>query len=242
MNETEPNLETKAAEVKPEAKAVEPKPQASAAEPKLDTKAAEPAPAAKAAKPKPEFRNKIIFTLSILGVLAALVAAYLFGVQRKAQPPVFKPVSNPYDSAIYANGIIESDQASGENINIFPEVSGPITQVLAREGQPVTAGTPLFTIDDSVQRATTEQLRAQSDAALALLDELKAQPRPETLAIAKAQVELAEANLKAARDQYDKDRASYDMRPEIHQQDRAGHRRRRRQSGGSRPGRGPQAI
>ena len=213
MNETEPNLETKAAEVKPEAKAVEPKPQASAAEPKLDTKAAEPAPAAKAAKPKPEFRNKIIFTLSILGVLAALVAAYLFGVQRKAQPPVFKPVSNPYDSAIYANGIIESDQASGENINVFPEVSGPITQVLAREGQPVTAGAPLFTIDDSVQRATTGQIRAQSDAALALLDELKAQPRPETLAVTKAQVDLAEASLKAARDQSDKDRASYDMDP-----------------------------
>jgi HlyD family secretion protein len=51
---------------------------------------------------------------------------------------VFKPVSNPYDSAIYANGIIESDQPSGENINIFPEVSGPITKVLAREGQQVT--------------------------------------------------------------------------------------------------------
>jgi HlyD family secretion protein len=126
---------------------------------------------------------------------------------------VFKPVSNPYDSAIYANGIIESDQASGENINIFPEVSGPITQVLAREGQPVTAGTPLFTIDDSVQRATTGQLRAQSDAALALLDELRALPRPETLAVTKAQVDLAEASLKAARDQSDKDRASYDMDP-----------------------------
>ena len=157
----EPKPEAKATEPKPEAKATEPKPkpEAKAAEPKPEAKAAEPAPEAKAAKPKPEFRNKIIFTLSILGVLAALVAAYLFGMERKAQPPVFKPVSNPYDSAIYANGIIESDQASGENINIFPEVSGPITQVLVREGQQVTAGTPLFTIDDSVQRATTEQFR-----------------------------------------------------------------------------------
>jgi HlyD family secretion protein len=126
---------------------------------------------------------------------------------------VFKPVSNPYDSAIYANGIIESDQSSGENINIFPEVSGPITKVLAHEGQQVILGTPLFTIDDSVQRATTEQLRLQSEAALALLDELKAQPRPETLAIAVAQVGLAESNLKEARDQYDKDRASYDSDP-----------------------------
>ena len=207
----EPKPEVKAAEPMPNTNAAKPKAEAKAPEPKPEAKAAEPAPEAKATKPKPEYRNKIIFTLSILGVLAALVAAYRFGMERKAQPPVFKPVSNPYDSAIYANGIIESDQASGENINIFPEVSGPITQVLVREGQQVSAGTPLFSIDDSVQRATTEQLKSQSEAALAILDELKAEPRPETLAIAVSQVGLAESNLKAARDQYDKDRASYDM-------------------------------
>jgi HlyD family secretion protein len=101
-------------------------------------------------------------------------------MERKAQPPVFKPVSNPFDSAIYANGMIESDLPSGENINIFPEVSGPITKVFVQEGQQVSAGTPLFTIDDSVQRANTE---------------------------------LAAANLKVARDQYDKRRASYDADP-----------------------------
>jgi HlyD family secretion protein len=88
--------------------------------------------------------------------LAGLVAAFIFGIERKAQPPVFKPVSNPYESAIYANGIIESDQSSGAGINIYPEVSGPITRVLVREGQQVLAGTLLFTIDDSVQRATME--------------------------------------------------------------------------------------
>ena len=99
-----------------------------------------------------------------MGVLAALVAAYFFGMERKAQPPVFKPVSSPYDSAIYANGIIESDQSSGSNINIYPEVSGPITQVFVHEGQQVSAGAPLLTIDDSVQRATTEQLRLQAEA------------------------------------------------------------------------------
>jgi HlyD family secretion protein len=184
-----------------------------AAEPNSEAKAAESKPEAKAAKRKFEVRNKIIFTLSILGVLAALVAAYLFGMERKAQPPVFKPVSSPYDSAIYANGIIESDQSSGANINIYPEVSGPVTRVLVREGQPVSAGTPLFTIDDSVQRPTTEQLRLQSEAALALLEELKAQPREETLAIAVSQVGLAESNLKVARDEYDKRRTSYDIDP-----------------------------
>jgi HlyD family secretion protein len=227
----EPKPEAKAAETKPEAKAGEPKPEAKTAEPKSEAKAAEPKPEAKATEPKPEAkagepkpeakaasrkfeaRNKIIFTLSILGVLAALVAAYLFGRERKAQPPVFKPVSSPYESAIYANGIVESDQSSGENINIFPEVSGPITKVLVRDGQQVSAGTPLFTIDDSVQRPTTEQLKLQSEASLALLEELKAQPRKETLAISVSQVGLAESNLKVARDEYDKRRGSYDIDP-----------------------------
>ena len=181
MSADEPKPGDKAAEPKPEAKAAEPKSEAKAAEPKSEAKAAEPKPEAKPSKPKPEFRNKIIFTLSIVGVLAALVAAYLFAMQRKAQPPVFQPVSNPYASAIYANGMIESDQSSGENIDIFPEVSGPIIQVFVHEGQQVSAGAPLFTIEDSVQRAA---------------------------------VELAESNLKAARDQYDKRRASYDIDPE----------------------------
>jgi len=142
-----------------------------------------------------------------------LVAAYIFGMERKAQPPVFNPVSSPHDSAIFANGIVESDQPNGANININPEVSGPITKVLVQEGQQVSAGTPLFTIDDSVQRATTEQLRLQSAASLALLNELQAEPRPETLAIAKVQVDLAESNLKAAQDPYDKDLASFNIDP-----------------------------
>jgi len=173
----EPKIEVKL-ETKPAAKAgskpkteVELKPEAKADEAKAETKAA---------APKTTVGNKIIFTIAILGILAGLVAAYFFGLERKAQPPVFKPVSNPFETAIYANGMIESDLPSGANINIFPEVSGPITQVLVQEGQEVPAGTPLFTIDDSVQRAN---------------------------------VELAEANLKAAQDQYDKRRASYDIDP-----------------------------
>jgi HlyD family secretion protein len=205
--------DSKAAKLKPDPKALElTKSDAKPAAPKPDSKAAEPAKTeAISSKPKLEARNKIIFALSILGVLAALVAAYIFGRERKAQPPVFAPVSSPFDSAIYANGIIESDQSSGSNINIFPEVSGPITKVLVREGQQVSAGAPLFTIDDSVQRATTEELRLQAEASLALLNELKAEPRPETLAVAQAQVGQAESNLKASKDQYDKDRASYDI-------------------------------
>lgn len=158
-------------------------------------------------------RNNIIFAISATGIVAGIISAYLFGVAAPAQPPVFQPVSNPYPSAIYANGIIESEQPGGENINIFPEVTGPITRISVHEGQRVAAGTTLLTIDDSVQKATTEQLRLQSEAALALLQELKAEPRKETLEIAKAQVAQAETNLKAARDQFDKRRDSYELDP-----------------------------
>ncbi len=86
---------------------------------------------------------------------------------------MFKPAANPYAHGIYSDGMIESDQAQGENINIYPEVPGPITRILVTEGQQVRKGDALVTIDDSVQRATAEQLQAQADAAQALLRELQ---------------------------------------------------------------------
>ena len=55
----------------------------------------------------------------------------------------------------------------------------------------MTQGTPLVQIDDSVQRATVEQQQSQAEAAQALLDELRAQPRKENLEVARAQVEMA---------------------------------------------------
>ena len=67
-----------------------------------------------------------MFSLAIVGLLAGLVSAYIYGIEKKPQPPVFNPASNPYGKGIYANGIIESYQTSGANINIYPEVSGTI--------------------------------------------------------------------------------------------------------------------
>jgi len=158
-------------------------------------------------------RNKILLTLSVIGIMGGLLSAYIYGKEQKPQSPAFTPASNPYAKGIYANGIIESYQSNGENINIFPEVSGVITQIMVTEGQTVRKGTPLLLMDDSVQRATAEQQKAQAEAALALLEELKAQPRKENLEIAKAQVELTTANLKTAQDQLDKQRKSYELYP-----------------------------
>ena len=159
-------------------------------------------------------RNKIIFALVVLGALGATASAYVYAVPSKPLPPVFTPASDPYAHGIYANGIVESYQANGENISIYPEVAGSVVRILVAEGQAVTQGTPLVQIDDTVQRATADQQKSQADAAQALLDELHAQPRKENLEVARAQVAMAQANLKTAEDTLDKQQSSYKLDPE----------------------------
>ena len=135
----------------------------------------------------------MLFALSFLGILAGGAAAYLFGLTKPPLPPVFNPASDPYVSGIYAEGIVESVQSSGENINIYPEVPGTVKQILVAEGQEVQKGTRSCLIDDSIQRATTEQQKSPPQAAHAMLEELKAEPRKENLDVAEAQVVAAQA-------------------------------------------------
>ena len=156
-------------------------------------------------------RYKLLFSLAFLGIVAGCVAGYVFSIEKPAEPPVFTPASNPYAQGIYAEGIVESDQSSGENINVYPEVPGTVKQILVSEGQSVHRGDPLVLIDDSVQRATAEQLQSQAEAALSLLEELKAQPRQENLDVAEAQVKAAQAMLKTADDALEKQQTAYAM-------------------------------
>lgn len=156
---------------------------------------------------------KLLYVLAVTGCVTGIYSAYLFSRQPHAQPPVFNPSPNPYAAGIYANGIVESYQSQGQDVTINPEVSGPITAILVNEGAFVHKGDPLLTIDDKVQRATMEQQRSQADAAETVLQSLKAQPRKETLEVAAAQVENAQAALKNAQDQLTKQERSYGIDP-----------------------------
>jgi HlyD family secretion protein len=158
-------------------------------------------------------RNQILIAIAALGILAGVASAFLAGQQKKPQPPVFNPAQNPYAKGIYSNGIIESYQSTGENINLYPEVAGVVTQIMVAEGQTVMQGQPLLKMDDSIQRATVEQQRSQAEAALALLEELKAQPRREVLDVSLAQLGYAAASLQTAETQLQKQQASYDLDP-----------------------------
>jgi HlyD family secretion protein len=145
-----------------------------------------------------------LFSLVALGITGGFVSAYVYARPKHPLPPAFDPAPNPFGQGIYANGILESYQGSGANVNLYPEVAGTVTKVLVDEGQTVTRGTPLFVVDDSVQTALVAQQQAQAEAAHAVLQELRALPRQETLAVARAQVETATAGLKSAEDQLDK--------------------------------------
>ena len=158
-------------------------------------------------------RNKLLFALSAAGILAGCFAAYLFSLQKAPLPPVFSPASNTFDRGIYAEGIVESEQPSGHNIAVHPEVAGTVRQIFVSEGQAIRQGMPLLLIDDSVQRAIVSQQESQAQAAEGLLRELKAQPRKETLDVAEAQVKSAQATFKTAEDALDKQRTAYEADP-----------------------------
>lgn len=156
-------------------------------------------------------RNKLIFPFASVGILAGLFAAYIFSQSTPPQPPAFSPAADPYARGIYAEGIVESALSSGENINLYPEVPGTVKQILVAEGQEVRKGTPLLLIDPSVQQATTEQQKSAAEAAHAMLEELKAEPRKENLDVSESQVVAAQAALKTAEDEMKKQEAAYEM-------------------------------
>ena len=156
-------------------------------------------------------RSRLLYLIAATGLLLGLLAAWFFSEKHPPQPPVFTPASNPYANGIYATGIIESGQDSGANIPIYPEVVGPVVGITVSEGQAVRKGAALLTIDSSVQQQVVAQQKAQADAARSLLSELRAQPRPEALAVARAQVESAAATVQEVKAQFEKQQRSYEI-------------------------------
>lgn len=71
--------------------------------------------------------------------------------------------------AIAATGQIEAIQS----IELRPEVSGRITDILVREGQDVAAGTPLFKVDDAELKAQVAQAEAERQMARQALERTK---------------------------------------------------------------------
>ena len=85
-----------------------------------------------------DFKAKVI----IFAIGVGIVAVVFFMAQRYA----------PYTKDVYVQTFV---------IEMAPEVSGRVTEVLAEEGVPVAAGSLLFRIDDRLFRYQVQQLEAQ---------------------------------------------------------------------------------
>ena len=103
--------------------------------------------------------KKVLFILSAVGLLAGGLVAYVGARTPAALAPAFNPAANPYKDGIYASGILESNQASGQNINVYPEVSGTVKEILVKEGQDfvssprhLPAGIGPFVLSDQIAR------------------------------------------------------------------------------------------
>lgn len=103
---------------------------------------------------------KALFIIAGIGILAGIISIIIYNERPQIQAPLSVSY-NPYDKGVYANGIVESDQSNGSNINIFPEVSGTVTKVFVKDGQNIKKNDLLFSVDDSVQREIVEKDKAQ---------------------------------------------------------------------------------
>lgn len=94
--------------------------------------------------------------------------------------------------AIFGTGEIEAVQS----IEVRPEVTGRLTEILAREGREVASGTALFKVDDAELKAEVARLTAERDLAMQAL--ARTRDLIEQNASSAADLEVAEANARSA--------------------------------------------
>ncbi len=116
---------------------------------------------------------------------------------RRFTLPFFSAVRAPAEKP--AGEFTVSGTFEATKIRVMPEVSARVMDVLVDEGEDVQAGQVVAHLDPGDLPERISEAQAALDAAEAQLADLKAQPLPGKVNIARAQVAQAEANLRAAR-------------------------------------------
>jgi multidrug resistance efflux pump len=89
-----------------------------------------------------------------------------------------------------------------QEVRLGSRVNGRVAAVPVREGQIVSPGTVLFTLDPAEYAAKRDQAKHKLDSAKAALDKANAGPLPEEIAEAKGAMEMAKARLDRAKAGY----------------------------------------
>ncbi|MCI0357719.1 MAG: HlyD family efflux transporter periplasmic adaptor subunit [Planctomycetaceae bacterium] len=151
--------------------------------------------------------SKLILPVAALAMLGFGVFHLLKAQQTLPKPPPpVEPARNPFSHGIAAAGIVES---RSENIAIGSALAGLVLEVyvpVEKVGIQVSAGEPLFRVDDRQLRARLAMQQAELAAAQAQLARLEAQPRTEEIPPAEARVKAAYANALRLQDQSERAR------------------------------------
>lgn len=139
-----------------------------------------------------------MFTRYVLPALAVLSFSFAIVQMSKSQqkpPPVSPPIDpgkSPFSRQVAGAGIVEPES---ENIIIGTHVPGIVKAVHVQVNDRVSAGDPLFDLDDRQMRAELAVREAMRANAAAQLARLEAMPRPDELPPLEAKVAEAKANL-----------------------------------------------
>ena len=135
-------------------------------------------------------RKYLLPILAAAGMVFAVLTAFSQNQPVPAAKPVSPPAFPPFRSYVGGAGIIET---STENIAVGTPVSGLVVEVLAKAGDLVKPGDPLFRLDDRSLRADLSVRKSARDSAKAKLKRLRGLPRPEDVPPAEARAKEAEA-------------------------------------------------
>jgi HlyD family secretion protein len=106
-------------------------------------------------------------------------------------PPPVQPAENPFHNTVAGAGMVEPET---ENISVGAPLPGIVVEVMAKVGQHVKPGDPLFRIDDHDRNAELKVRQSMLADAKAALERLEAMPRPEELPAAEAKVKETKAD------------------------------------------------
>ena len=99
--------------------------------------------------------------------------------------------------------------AEGEFVYLSSSQAGRLNQLSVARGQQISTGAPLFALESVQEQAAQRQAQHQLDAARAQLQDLKTGKRPPEVAVMRAQLAAAEAQLRKSVSQRQRDEAQY---------------------------------
>lgn len=166
-------------------------------------------------------KSKNVITIAVFAAIAILTSC---GGSKKDGLPNFSDDEFAVSTISTSSAALQTTYPATikgiQDVEVRPKVSGFITKVFVHEGQTVSAGQPLFSIDSETYQAAVRQCQAAVNTAKAqantakltyknnknlfdshIIGEYELSTAANTLATAEAQVAQAEAALASAREQ-----------------------------------------